>query len=66
MEEQKKEKQTLYRVTLPHLCAGVLVANRRGVLTIVDAAPVIRWAMGQPLADFVRWVKSKEGKVEMV
>jgi len=33
---------------------------------IVDAAPIVRWAVGKPLAEFVRWVKSKGGTVEQL
>ncbi len=61
-----KYAATLYRATLPHFCCGFLVVNRGGVLTIVDSAPIMRWAMGKPLAEFVAWAKSKGGTVEHV
>jgi hypothetical protein len=56
----------LYRVTMPYYCCGFLVRNLRGVLTITEAAPIMKWATGKPLAVFVGWVKAKGGKVERV
>jgi len=55
-------EQELYQATLPHFCCGFLVENQK----IVDAAPIMRWAVGKSLAEFVRWARGKGGKVERV
>jgi len=52
----------LYRVTLSYFCCGFFVQDGE----IVDAAPIIRWAVGKSLAQFVRWAEGKGGKVERV
>ncbi len=56
----------LYRVTMRNFCCGLLVRNVRGVLRVVEAAPIMRWATGEPLAVVAGWVRAKGGKVEYV
>ena len=46
-------------VDLPYACAAVMVTDG----TIVDAAPIFRWAVGGRLDQFLSWAKSKRGKV---
>ena len=52
----------LVRVTLPHLCAGVLVDGER----IVQAAPILRWSTGKQLTELAAWVLKKGGTIEVV
>lgn len=39
---------SLYQITAPHFCAGVVTATRKEVETVVHAAPVLKWAVGKP------------------
>ena len=52
----------LYQATLPHYCCGFEVENN----TILDAAPIMRWAIGKSIEEYIRWAKSKGGSVELV
>ena len=52
----------LYRVTTRRLCAGLLVEDGRVVL----AAPILRWAVGKPLATVWAWVAKMGGTLERV
>lgn len=51
---------THYRVTLAYVCCGVSV--RDGL--IVDAAPILKWAVGKSLQYFRNWVRLKGGTIE--
>jgi hypothetical protein len=52
----------LYRVTLSYACYGVVVRDGQ----IIEAAPIARWSVGKPLAQFAAWVRKKGGKLEVV
>jgi hypothetical protein len=52
----------LIRVELPHLCAGVIAEAE----CIVQAAPILAWAVGQHPEDLTRWVLRREGRIEVV
>lgn len=54
----------LYRATLPHYCCGFEVERSSG--DILDAAPIMRWAVGKKLEAFKKWAESKGGKIELV
>lgn len=48
-----------YRAELPHYVCGFWVSDGR----IVDAAPIMYWAIGRRLVSFEKWVKSRGGSV---
>ncbi len=52
----------LYCATTSYFCCGLIVHNGY----IVDCAPIIRWARGNTLSDFERWLKTKKGTLELV
>lgn len=49
----------LYQVTAPHFCAGVIV---RGGF-IVEAAPILKWTIGQPYLKLGVYCKQKGWKL---
>jgi hypothetical protein len=53
---------TLYRIDVPYFCCGVVVD--RGI--VVEAAPIIGWAIGKPESALRNFVKRKGGKMEVV
>ena len=50
----------LARDEAPHFTCGLLVDASGAV---VDAAPIMRWAIGKPLAAVRAWVLSKGGAI---
>lgn len=53
---------TYHRAILPHyMCQFVVRAGR-----IVEAAPVMQWAIGRPIGVFRKWVRSKGGRIEQL
>lgn len=52
----------LCQVTLYYACYGIVVDDDR----IVEAAPIARWAVGKPFAEFVAWVRRKGGRVDVL
>jgi|SRR6185369_9969185 len=48
-----------YRAELPYYTCGFWVDNDR----IVEAAPIMSWAVGRKLIDFMKWAYIKNGKV---
>jgi hypothetical protein len=59
MPTMNRKEGDLYRVVLPYFVAGVIV--RMGV--VVEAAPILRWAVGKSLADLETWVRKKRGNL---
>jgi hypothetical protein len=55
----KATASDLYQVDVGYFCAGVVV--RMGV--VVEAAPILRWAVGKSLADLETWVRKKRGNL---
>jgi hypothetical protein len=51
---------TLYRVVLPYAVAGV-IADDAGIIR--RAAPILRWAVGRPVAALARWTRGRGGTV---
>jgi hypothetical protein len=47
----------LYQLTLPHLCAGLVVAGGR----VTRAAPILRWTIGKPAKQVWLWAQTKGG-----
>lgn len=55
--------ELLVRVTVPHFCAGIVVRDE----VVVEAAPILKWAIGKPLEEVARWaLRKKGGSVEVV
>lgn len=52
----------LYQVDTGYYCAGIVV--RDGV--VVEAAPVLRWALGKSLDVVSRWVNGKGAKIVLL
>lgn len=52
----------LYQISAPHFCAGIVVQSGR----IVEAAPILRWAMGRRFAGFEWYCGQKGWKVTHV
>lgn len=52
----------LWQITAPHFCAGVI--ERGGM--IVEAAPILRWAVGQPYLKLGVYCKRKGWKMVIV
>ena len=53
----------LWRISAPHFCAGVIVAQDGIVL---DAAPILRWACNKPWAYLRQWALRRRYCVERV
>lgn len=54
----------LYQVRAPHFTAGVLTDDRTN--TIVEAAPILGWAVGKQASELASWVISKRGTMIQV
>ena len=53
---------TLYQITAPHFCAGLLARNG----TISEAAPIIAWMVGWQLDGIERYCGRKGWKIAEV
>ena len=51
-----------YRITLPYACYSIDV----NLGTVIDAAPIARWAISRNLTWFKTWVKRKGGSVRIL
>lgn len=49
-----------YRAEMPHYVCGFWVDDDE---VIVEAAPIMRWAIGRRLETFRIWAKSRDGQV---
>lgn len=49
-----------YRVEAPYMCCGI--EERDG--TIINAAPIMRWAIGKSLTSVSNWIYNKGYKIE--
>jgi hypothetical protein len=57
----------LYRATTSYFCAGLETSLDPGRYDqIIDAAPIIRWAVGKQLREFKLWLDSKGGMLVCV
>lgn len=54
--------RTLYRITAPHFCAGLISQEAK----IVRAAPIIHWMRGQDTDALIAYCKLKGWKLEVV
>lgn len=55
-------QELLYRAVLPYYCCGFLAEDG----LIIDAAPIMRWAIGKTVTEYTQWAASKGGKVELI
>ena len=46
-------------IDAPHFCCGVVVSKTH----VVDAAPILRWAIGRPISQFSWYCRSKKWKM---
>ncbi len=59
MCEKIKKNERLLKIELPYACYGIIVVEG----TIIDSAPIARWAIGKDLEYFIRWVEKKGGTI---
>jgi hypothetical protein len=50
--------ESLYQVDAPHMCAGLIVADGK----VIEAAPIVSWAVGKHINYFLDWCKRKNYK----
>jgi hypothetical protein len=55
-----------YQVTAPHFCVGIETDDRDGEEVIIEAAPILRWAIGKTLKEFCNYCSRKGWEVEDV
>jgi hypothetical protein len=53
--------EDVYQITAPHFCAGVVVSVRNK--RVIDAAPILRWAIGRRWTDVLRYFHRKHYRV---
>lgn len=58
----------LYRIDMGYFCCGVeiLVSEDGKNATVIDAAPIMRWAIGKDWSVVLHWVHRKRGTYELV
>lgn len=49
----------LWQVKAPHFCAGLVTRGTE----VVEAAPILRWAVGQSRASISRYFRAKRWRV---
>lgn len=54
-------RETLYRITAPHFCAGLVVIDGR----IVRAAPILRWTLGKTPRQVWPYFRRKRWQIEV-
>ena len=50
-----KAHETLWQITAPHFCAGVVVVSN----VVTEAAPILKWTIGKPWREVREYAKSK-------
>lgn len=48
---------------VPHFCCGVIVQEDN---TIIDAAPILAWAVGKHFRQLRDWLRGKGGNYEVL
>lgn len=51
--------KTLYSVDAPHFNAGLVVERE----VVLEAAPILKWSIGKPVAEVFRFFAAKGWKV---
>lgn len=57
------QHESCWQVTLPHLCAGVIVNQQQ---IIVRAAPILAWSVGKPLQALALWIRTKHAQGTLI
>ena len=54
-------KTVLVRVDAPHYCAGVVIGRKKpmGQVVVLEAAPILRWALGKPFISVLMYFNEK-------
>lgn len=52
-----------YRAELPYYTCGFWVDDDK---VIIDAAPIMYWAIGRKLESFMKWAQTRKGKVQLI
>jgi len=60
--KQLQSGELEYRVVLPYACYGIVVEN--DIITL--APPMIAWAIGKVISEFIKWVEINGGITERV
>lgn len=55
--------RSLYRIEAPHFVAGFETATRGDVERVIDAAPILKWAIGKTAGDAIGYCVRKGWKV---
>lgn len=50
-----------FRITAPHLCAGLAVNDR---LRVIEAAPILSWTLGKSVDELARYCLRKGWTME--
>lgn len=58
--------ERLYRVTMPHFCAGLIARETEGAWRVDRAAPILWWSVGKPIPGLMVWANRKGGSVQLV
>lgn len=58
----KIHNETLYQITAPHFCAGIIVENN----VIIKAAPILRWMTDKDIGFIKEYCKKKKWTVYKV
>ena len=53
-----------YRVEAPHFVAALSTATYNGSEIVVKAAPIIKWAVGKTMTEFLRYCLRKRWAVD--
>ena len=53
-----------YRVEAPHFVAGLETETRNGSEIVVKAAPILKWAKGKTMTEFLRYCLRKGWSVD--
>lgn len=55
----------LYQVQTSYFTCEIATGDEDGmaVQRVVEAAPIMAWAIGKPLSQIIAWVEKKHGKI---
>ena len=53
-----------YRVVAPHFVAGLETETHNGSEIVVKAAPILKWAKGKTMTEFLRYALRKRWAVD--
>jgi len=53
----------IFRIVSSYFCAGIIVGKSK---TIIEAAPILKWATGKGIKWFLKYCKHKHWKMEFI